>query len=60
MGKRKGSQEGLMKNFMAFRPCSESSGVSDEKLDNISRPFQYRQVESIRALAACAFGPLPL
>jgi hypothetical protein len=47
MGKRKGSQEGLMKNFMALRPSSESSGVSDEKLDNISRPFQYSQVESV-------------
>jgi len=31
-----------MKIFMAFWPCSESIGVADEKLDNISRPFQYR------------------
>jgi len=39
-----------MKNFMALWPCSESSGVSDENLDNISRPFQCSQVESVECI----------
>jgi len=50
MGERKGSQEGLMKNFIAFRSCMESTGVSDEKLDNIRRAFQCSQVESVECV----------
>lgn len=36
-----------MKNRIDSRDCSESSGVSDEKFDNISRPFQDSQIEFI-------------
>ena len=42
--------EVMEQHTIAFRPCSESSGVSDEKLDNISRPFQDSQVESVECI----------